>query len=184
MNARASRLTSRARPGDPRTCAPSANIGGSARAAFAHRQALRAVAGVTFTLGLVGCIEDVDSLADPVAPGDLSEVDAEAQVDPDAEAFDAGADEDAEVDMSVWFEDARVLGDAGDALPDAAGDEGVDAAVDASTELPTDPAQCLELMGRGDFEAYNACCEAFGWPPACIAWGPPVPPSMPEAVRA
>lgn len=55
----------------------------------------------------------------------------------------------------------------------------IDAGVsnDAGSADAGTPETCSQDDG---WEEYEACCQAVGWDPSrgCLAWGPPVPPSM------
>lgn len=139
------------------------------------RRALKAVANISLTIGLGGCIQnapqfEVDALAAPdvafMVDSGLFEVDLGAAVaDPDA----AVADPDAAAGDAAWEEPDAL---AADAAPDAAEEADVMAA-----DVGGDATMCV----RGTPE-WQACCEALGWDfhrdPACAAWGPPVPPAM------
>lgn len=115
----------------------------------ARRRALSAVSRITFTLGLVGCIQPADS------------------VDPEPDAADAEL-VDAELDAGA--EDAEHVADA-DAVTDAEAVTDADVVADAATD-------CQQSENWAD------CCEAAEWQAdaGCLAWGPPVPPSMPGEV--
>lgn len=156
----------------------------------AHRQALRTVGRIAFTLSAMGCIEGAPN-ADDATPTD-NERDATLDAswetpEPDSEpAADSGLSRDA---LIAWVaEDARVdVSVQSDAMPDDMGDaidvgtiEAADALVDASDTRARCP------TAAEDHEAWAACCEAIGWDwsrdPACGAWGPPMPPAMPPAM--
>lgn len=134
----------------------------------AHTEALRALARISLTVMVVGCIED-PRLDDP---GDA-----------DPERADAATPE-VEPDLALppIVPDAAIFVDA---LVDGAVDsEPVeeDAGSDAETTDPADMA-IADMAGPcipeefSDFEAFWACCEANGFPMgACTPWGPPTPP--------
>ncbi|MCB9526671.1 MAG: hypothetical protein H6702_25290 [Myxococcales bacterium] len=135
-------------------------------ATLAHRRALAAVSRITFTLGLAGCIQPVES-PDPT-PTDGDAPDGEAWLDPDRALPDAGIEQDAAAHPDALPEDPDDLGEA-DLGAAADGGAGPDA-----TPLTCDPAA----------EDWVACCDAIDWDPeqGCLAWGPPVPPRMPGEV--
>lgn len=137
----------------------------------AHRRALAAVSRITFTLGLAGCLQPVES-PDP-APTELDQPDGEPAAEEglaDAALTDAdpGVEVDADPHPDAMPEDLDDVADAG-AGPDAEGSDAPDA-----TPLTCDPAEA----------DWVACCDAIDWDPeqGCLAWGPPVPPRMPGEV--
>lgn len=142
-----------------------------------HRRALRSVWQITSTLAFVGCVQD--------AP--MPEPDDE--MDPSVEADErvTGDDTDAAFvgsDASLADDDAAPSDDASpaDLGPDAA----ATLVADASAPDAPDAGGCPPP--DRDFEDWQACCQEdhgdAGPPQACLAWGPPVPPTMPRTVIA
>ncbi len=146
-------------------------------------RALRSAMRITFTLGLGGCIQDpgtgFEADDDPRDDGGDLEPDADAPdpfvVGPDAALSDAAlADAVAIVGPDARVGDAFV--DSGDAAADAETPVDAAAACPKPEEDPEGWERCCETQG------IVACCEAVNWDwqraPACMAWGPPVPPAM------
>lgn len=140
------------------------------------RRALQAVANITLTIGLGGCIQDapmfeVDAVAAPdvafMLEADAIATDIEAEADEhdaawaDPDEADAGW-ADAERSDTAWPD-----ADAPDAAtPDGAlADAGGDALVCGINADPADWVACCEAQSPEN----NAHCSA---------WGPPVPPAM------
>lgn len=136
----------------------------------AHAQALRALARVSLTFAVMGCIEDPAAFDSPTADAALdaaidAEVDTEfdAELDatlppitPDAEIF-----VDALVDPEVPDGEPVEL----DAGPDAlVADGSVDAMVDCGP-------------WRDDPEFWE-CCDEHPMTQSCNPWGPPMPPAF------
>lgn len=151
----------------------------------AHRQALRTVGRIAFTLSAMGCIEGAPNADDATVTDDERDATLDASwetPEPEPESMvDSGLSGDALIEWVA--EDARVdVSVESDAMPDDMGDaidvgiETTDALVDASDTRARCP------TAAEDFEAWAACCEAIGWDwnrdPACGAWGPPMPPAM------
>ncbi len=148
-----------------------------------HRRALRSVWQITSTLALVGCVQD--------AP--MPEPDDE--MDPSVEADErlTGDGTDAAFvgsDASLADDDAAPSDDASsaDLGPDAATTLVADASAPDAPDAPDSPDAGGCPSADTDFEGWAACCQEdhgdAGPPQACLAWGPPVPPTMPRTVVA
>lgn len=131
-----------------------------------HLRALAIVSRISLTLGAAtaaGCIEHAPAL--DVFDSDVEDGGCDGCTSGDAE-------HDAEHDAE------RI----GDVLADADPPDGqIDSAVaaDMGPDATTDAA--VECPGPEDPEAWQACCEALGWPntdPSCTPWGPPMPPRL------
>ena len=135
----------------------------------AHAQALRALARVSLTFAVVGCIEDPAAM-DP-SPQTL-----DAAVDVDGDATLPPITPDAEIFVDAWVDDDLPDGapaelDAGEdaAIDDAAiADAGVDGAADAMVD-------CGPWRDEPEFWA---CCDAHPMTQSCNPWGPPMPPAF------
>ncbi|MDI1480130.1 hypothetical protein [Polyangium sp. y55x31] len=115
-----------------------------------HRRALRAAAAVSLTLGLAACASNV--VVGPDSDGD----------EPNTTASSGGGS-----DSSTVASTASAGGDGSTSVATGAGGAGGAAA-----------GPCADVMH--DWQAYAACCDENGWAveAGCVAWGPPVPPSL------
>jgi hypothetical protein len=129
----------------------------------AHSQALAALARISLTLGVAGCIERTPPVDEPIA---------DAEADAALDALLDGTLPPVTPDAAI-FVDAVVTADAqSDAV--VAADAGV-MPLDAEVDMP--PCSFIDRVENP--EEFWACCEASGFPPGpCSPWGPPTPPSM------
>lgn len=134
--------------------------------ATAHAQALRALARISLTFAVAGCIEEP---AANDAPDDL----ADAAVD--AAEFDALLDATLPpiTPDAAIFVDALVDPDAPDGEP-AEFDGGDDAAI-ADAGAPDAMVDCGPWRDEPEFWE---CCAAHPMTQSCNPWGPPMPPAL------
>lgn len=120
-----------------------------------RRRALGAAAAVSLTLGLPACTSQV-------------------QV---GEAAGGGGQGGAEVATNVGGQGGGVVDGTG-GVGGVAANGGAGGAVTAPDAGPA--GACAGLEG----DAYLACCDAnlWDWDAGCMAWGPPMPPAMPEVM--
>ena len=135
--------------------------------AHAHAQALRALARVSLTFAVIGCIEDPAAFDPPTADAATDAALDAGDIDDLLDATLPPITSDAEI-----FVDAIVDPDAPDAEPVGA-DEGVDAAVaDAGIDATVD---CGPFRDDPEFWA---CCDLHPMTQSCNPWGPPMPPTF------
>ncbi len=141
------------------------------------QRALRAVANITLTLGLGGCIQDIPNV-EPVAAPDVAFM---FQVDEGLRPVEAEDEIQDEIQVIIPDDaDAAVAFSPDAADPDAGS---ADAAwVDPDTSVADSSADATVVCLNPGSPEWGACCEAVDWDwrevPSCSAWGPPVPPAM------